>query len=168
MGVNIEASDIMAYRFPRWQELPEISLYIDQVVFILQSRLAIFLKDKSIPVITTSMINNYVKQGAIAAPVKKRYNREHLAYLFVICVLKRLMSISEITESIAILRKLYSVEEGYNLFCTEMEAALKRTFSPHAPSVSAPELREIATLRAIAAAFAYSILVDRLILMRDK
>ena len=37
--MEISAEDIMNYHCPRWNELPEIELYIDQVVCILQNNL---------------------------------------------------------------------------------------------------------------------------------
>lgn len=168
--MNVAADDLLNYHCPRWNELTEIDLYIDQVVSILQKNLALFVKEDTSLIITASMINNYVKQGILKSPVKKKYNKDHLARLFVICIFKRLMSISEIGESIKLMEKLYSVEDGYNLFCDELEAAIKATFAPEnnkSVTFFETDIREIATLRAIVSAFAHSILVDRLILMRN-
>ncbi len=172
--IKINAEDLLNYRCPRWNELPEIDLYIDQVVYILQNSLSVFSKDDA-PIITASMINNYVKQDVLPAPKKKKYNRTHLAYLFVICTFKRIMSISEIGVSISIMRRIVSVEDGYNLFCEELERALRRAFYPAIENAPAPdalftdedEPREVSTMKAILAAFANCVLVDRLILMRD-
>ena len=50
--------------------------------------------------ITSSMINNYVKQKIIPAPVKKKYSKMHLAYLIIICILKQSLSISSISKMI--------------------------------------------------------------------
>ena len=113
--MKVEAEELINYHCPRWNELPEIELYIDQVICVLQSNLSIFSKEENSPVITPNMINNYVKQEVLKPPVKKKYNKTHLAYLFVICILKRLMSISEINESIRSMQKTYSVEDGYRL-----------------------------------------------------
>lgn len=167
--MNIEAKDLINYHCPRWNELPEIDLYIDQVVSLLQRNLTIFNKDKEGLVITSSMINNYVKKDILKSPIKKKYNREHLAKLFVICICKRLMSISEIGDSISVMEKAYSVEEGYDIFGEELEKALKCTFDPKNnknEKFFETKTREIATLKAITAAFSESVLVDRLILMR--
>lgn len=169
--MQIKAEDLMKYHCPRWNELPEIELYIDQVVSILQNNLSVFSKDKNIPIITSSMINNYVKQQILEPPHKKKYNRTHLAYLFVICIFKRLMSISDIGDSIAQMQALYSTEEGYDIFCDELEKALRCTINPsygNLPTVEETNIREIATLRAMVQAFSNSVLVDRLILMRNK
>ena len=167
--MKLEAEDLLNYHLPRFNELPEIELYIDQVICVLQKNLAIFSKNKDIPVITPSMINNYVKQDVMNPPVKKKYDRNHIAYLFVICILKRSMSISEIKESIDIMIKNYSVEDGYNLFCEELEKAIKCTFDPEHYSIEnfvKTDSREVATLRAMVLTFANSVLVDRLILLR--
>ena len=75
--MKILFEDIMQYHCPRWNELPEIELYIDQVIYILESNLSIFNKHSDTPLITSSMINNYVKQHILKPPTKKKYNREH-------------------------------------------------------------------------------------------
>jgi DNA-binding transcriptional MerR regulator len=169
--MNIIADDLMNYHCPRWNELPEIDLYVDQVVSLLQKNLDIFSKDKENQTITSSMINNYVKKGILEPPTKKKYNKKHLAKLFVLCICKKLMSISEIGESIKIMEKIYSVENGYNIFCDELENAIKCTFAPKdykKETILEAETREITTLKAITVAFADTLLVDRLILMRNQ
>lgn len=166
--MRVEAEDLIKYHCPRWDELPQIDLYIDQVICVLQNNLSIFSKDKQTPIITASMINNYVKQGIIDAPIKKKYNRQQISHLFVICILKRLMSISEIDDSIKTIKKTCTVEEGYNLFCDELENALKKTFNPEKYIENKPkeDTREYETLKAMISAFVNCILVDRLILLR--
>ena len=167
MEEQIEA--ILKFHMPRWNELPDIDLYLDQVVNYIERYLGAYFINKEDKVITKTMINNYVKQEVLKPPVKKKYNKTHLAYLFVICILKRLMSISEINESIRSMQKTYSVEDGYNVFCEELEKALKNAFNPEIetpPMFTESDTREYATLKAIVAAFADCILVDRLILLR--
>ncbi len=46
------------------------------------------VKKKEGHVITKSMINNYVKHTVIKPAINKKYNKEHIATLFVICILK--------------------------------------------------------------------------------
>ena len=169
--MKIDAKDIIKYHCPRWEELPEIDLYVDQVVSILQKNLSLFAKDTENPIITSSMINNYVKKDILIPPIKKKYNKEHLAKLFVICICKKLMSISEIGESIKSMQRSYSGEEGYNIFCEELEKSIKNAFDYSNKKIELPleeETRELATLKAITTAFANTILVDRLILLRNK
>ena len=78
---------------PKWEELPDIDLYMDQVIALMNRYLDNRTKDK---MITPSMVNNYVKMKVMPAPVKKKYTREHLMYLMVICVLKQVMPLSSV------------------------------------------------------------------------
>ena len=82
---------------------------MDQVIALMEKYLADKTTDSKL--ITPSMINNYVKLGIMPAPVKKKYSREHLAYLFIICSLKQVMPISNIKSMIDEKLKKNSIEE---------------------------------------------------------
>lgn len=90
---------MQSFHLPTWEELPDLELYMDQVVSLviryvnLQPHSA--LKDS---ILTASAVNNYVRLKLIPPPVKKRYSRIHLAYLIVICCLKGSMSLSSIQQ----------------------------------------------------------------------
>lgn len=89
------------YHLPTWDELPTIELYMDQVIILLSKYLGIFSAvSNDDKIITPTMINNYVKQKIIPAPVKKKYSRMHLAYLIMVCILKQTLSISTISKII--------------------------------------------------------------------
>ena len=168
--MKIQFEDIMNYHCPRWNELPEVDLYIDQVVFVLENNLSIFNKDDA-PLITPSMINNYVKQHILKPPIKKRYNRSHLSYLFVICIFKRLMSLNQIRSSITMTRRLFAIEDSYNMFCEQFENALKNAFDPiNNPPVliKDDDVQEVAALKAIVNSFANIVLADRIIAFREE
>ena len=83
-GENMETS----IHLPRWEELPVIDLYIDQVVTLLEEWLD-FIPHNDEKLITKSMINNYVKHGIVDAPKKRRYTTTHIAYLIVVCIFKQ-------------------------------------------------------------------------------
>lgn len=86
------------YHLPTWDELPTIELYMDQVIILLSKYLGIFsVVSNDDKIITPTMINNYVKQKIIPAPVKKKYSKMHLAYLIIVCILKQTLSISTIS-----------------------------------------------------------------------
>lgn len=95
------ASVLTEYHLPHWEDLPAIPLYMDQVVLLLNRYLEIFSvvanEDK---LITSTMINNYVKMKIIPAPVKKKYSTVHMAYLIMVCILKQTLSISVISQMI--------------------------------------------------------------------
>ncbi|MDR1687221.1 MAG: DUF1836 domain-containing protein [Clostridiales bacterium] len=113
---------------PRFNELPSLSLYMDQVVFVIEESFAVFT-DETEKVITSTMINNYVKQKIVAPPEKKKYNKNHIAVLVIVSMLKRVLSISEISALIAEMQKEYSLEQFYNLFCERFERLIKDAFA---------------------------------------
>ncbi len=107
---------IVKHKLPYWEELPEIDLYMDQVIALMEKYLYFHKTDEDTKIITNSMINNYVKLGIMPAPVKKKYSREHIAYLIIICSLKQALPISDIKDLIEIRVKRTSIEETLNFF----------------------------------------------------
>lgn len=120
--------EMLSYRCPRYEQLPDLPLYRDQVIDALSRYTAPFFAGREEPAITAAMINNYVKQHLIAPPVKKRYERDQLARLYFICLLKQVMSISELHSLLEIQAGSYPLPLAYDYFCTELEKALQATF----------------------------------------
>lgn len=122
--------EMQSYRLPRWEELPDIELYMDQVITLIERYLFPLVdhidgdKDKN-KGITSAMINNYVKLGMMPKPYKKRYERVHLAHMIVITVLKQVILIPEVKQGIY-LQTIMSgnIETAYDLFCDELEGAM--------------------------------------------
>lgn len=77
---------------PQWEELPDLELYMDQVLSLVGRYLPAG-EDRGL---TASMVNNYVKQKVLPPPVSKRYGRRHLAALLMLCTLKSVMPISAV------------------------------------------------------------------------
>ena len=105
---------------PRWEQLPRIDLYMDQVIAIVNQ----MCSDFDIKPITKSMINNYVKLGLIPAPKAKKYDRLQLAFIIVITLLKEGFEISVIKQGILLETKRLGLKEAYNAFCDAMENAI--------------------------------------------
>ena len=83
------------YRLPVWEQIPDLGLYMEQVIVLLRQYLDYLppeLKEEEF--ITAAAINNYVRTRIMPEPVKKRYYRIHIAYLLVICTLKQGLSIA--------------------------------------------------------------------------
>lgn len=80
------------FDLPDWEGLPELDLYMDQVILLLNRYLSPMAGEEKY--VTASIINNYVRMKVMPPPVKKRYARIHLAYLIIICTLKQSLSIS--------------------------------------------------------------------------
>ncbi len=110
------------FELNKYEELSEVDLYMDQVIFFLSKKLGIFNYTSEDKPITPSMINNYVKGKVISAPIKKKYNREHLAYLFEVYFLKQVLSLEEVSQ---ILKSSYnkglSNSDVFNNFAKKSE-----------------------------------------------
>ena len=92
---------MQGYVLPRWEELPTIELYMEQVIALLLQYLDFLPRDeRQNEVVTVSAINNYVRMKIMPAPHKKKYSRVHLAYLIMICTLKQSLNISYISRMI--------------------------------------------------------------------
>ncbi len=63
--------EILDFHLPRFDELPDIDLYMDQVLNIIENSLIIFSSENDENIITKSMINNYVKQNVIENHLKR-------------------------------------------------------------------------------------------------
>ena len=124
-----EQENFSKFHIPRWNELPDIDLYLDQVVNYLERYLANYSVNKEDKIITKTMINNYVKQGIIPAPEKKKYNRAHIAYLLVICILKQVYSINDIGKLISLTIRYFELSKAYNRFCANLEISIKNVFT---------------------------------------
>lgn len=120
---------VMKIHIPRWNELPEIDLYLDQVVNYIEKYIGQYNVSKEDKIITKTMINNYVKQGIMPAPEKKKYSRSHIAYLIVICVLKQVYSINDIGKLISLTIQYFELSKAYNRFCANFEVSVRNVFT---------------------------------------
>jgi hypothetical protein len=85
---------LLTQRPVEWAQLPDIPLYMDQVVSYLK-RQTVSLSDESGTVMTSAMINNYIKDGMVPRAKGKRYGREHLCDLTAIALLKNVLSVRD-------------------------------------------------------------------------
>lgn len=105
-----------------------MSLYLDQVLSLLDSYLGGKLPGKKKSVLTKTMINNYVKQKIIPPPKQKRYEKRTVAALFLIACLKNVYAISDIARLIALAMNDRDMAKGYDDFCEYMEESVKKSF----------------------------------------
>ena len=74
--------------FPAWETLPDFGLYMDQLLTF---------TERCFPgEVTAGMINSYVKAGIIRRPDGKKYSREALAQLLMVCGLKTAMPLDSL------------------------------------------------------------------------
>lgn len=75
-----------------YQNLPDIDLYMDQVIAYLPRQSVCAQGGETL---TAAMVNNYIKDGVLPRAVDKKYNRDHLAYLIMIARLKQVLSVKD-------------------------------------------------------------------------
>lgn len=149
------------FHIPRWNELPSLDLYLDQLVTILEKNLKEFICNKEETIITKTMINNYVKQGLIKPPKKKKYSRLHIATLTVICILKQIYNISDINELIMLAIKTVKFNSAYDQFCEAIEKAILYTFNGVEYSLPENMSYEYSLLKGVAQSFASKLYVEK-------
>ena len=112
-----------AFSYPKWEEIPNIDLYLDQVLLYVNKVCSpiSLTKEKGL---TSSMVNNYVKHGYINKPEKKKYQRKQIARLIAITTLKSVFSIQEIAQTLNTLHTETNSEELYNAFVNYMNEDL--------------------------------------------
>ena len=119
-----------SFHIPRWEELPAVDLYMEQVITLIHSNLGAFFEQVGIQPITKNMINNYVKAKIVQAPVNKRYPRISVAMIIVVYILKSCYETEDVGK---LIRMGVDLEAGvpltYNRFCDAIENAVKAVFS---------------------------------------
>ena len=80
-----------------WNRLPDIGLYMDQVLTLMDRQLAFYRRGDDDRLLTQPMINNYTKDGLLPRASDKKYTQGHLALLSVLCSLKPVLSISDLS-----------------------------------------------------------------------
>jgi hypothetical protein len=129
-------SHMEQFDLPKWEQLPQLELYMDQLISQVRRYLSLFPEDEQNPVITPSIINNYVRLRVMPAPKRKRYGKLHIAYAIMICALKQVMTLTEIQKVLppdldeAQMRQLYNdfvrkVTTATRLFMDEVRSSAK-------------------------------------------
>lgn len=104
-----------------WEQLPDIGLYMDQVVTYLEKQLGFFRGPDGENAITPSMINNYAKAKVIPRAGGKKYGQEHIARLLSVFMLKRVLSMKDLTALFEGLELEEDIRGLYGSFRRSME-----------------------------------------------
>ncbi|MCL1917791.1 MAG: DUF1836 domain-containing protein [Peptococcaceae bacterium] len=97
-----------------WDALPDIDLYMDQVLGYMRRQLYSSRPESNV---TAAMINNYIRSGILPRTSGKKYSRGHIARLTTICVLKQVLSVGDIS----LLIKLFPPETLHQVYETYRE-----------------------------------------------
>ena len=107
------------FSYPKWEDIPNIDLYLDQVLLYVNQVCAPISPDKE-KGLTASMVNNYVKHGYLTKPDKKKYQRRQIARLIAITTLKSVFSIQEIAQTLNTLHTYANSDQLYDAFVDYM------------------------------------------------
>ncbi len=171
---------LLRFRLPGWDEIPNMGLYMEQVVDLLMEYLDYMppeLKDEQ--VVTGAAINNYVRRGLLPSPRRKRYYRVHIAYLLMICTLKQSLNMSMIQtllpdgEDEAVVRAAYeSYAARHNMaaryFVEQVRTASDQLLDhEEATELAVSNAEELICSSAVISGFA-RLLAEKLILLDGK
>ncbi len=120
-------SGMERFDLPEWDALPQLELYMDQVIILLKQYLSSLYCGEEDKAITASIINNYVRMKVMPPPVKKKYSRVHIACLIVICALKQSLSISCIQRILPADHSEEEIRKLYNDFVLQFRM-VRETF----------------------------------------
>ena len=127
------AQQLVGLHLPRYSELPNMGLYLEQVTKYINQCLA----PLGCLEVTGSMIRNYVKMGLVSHPTKKQYFADQIAHLISITALKSALPLDHINLLFARQKKIYTDQTAYDYFCMEMENILNFRFG------ISPEIEDI-------------------------
>lgn len=111
---------LSSFRMPAYREIPDVGLYLDQVVKYINGCFADFPEMK----ITSSMVSNYVKMKIIPSPHKKTYSRDQIAALLFIVIAKTVLSMDHIRICLTMKDSFSSNEDAYSTFAARLKEVL--------------------------------------------
>ncbi len=111
------AEYVAQFRLPRYRELPDFGLHLEQVTRYVA---------RYVPgPLTGSMVSNYVKQKLIPGPTKKSYSQASIAYLIFLSYIKAVMPLEDIRLMVEVQKSSYELQVAYDYFCDELENLLQ-------------------------------------------
>lgn len=153
------AQAIQSFRLPRYEEIPNVGLYLEQTAKYINEYLQPIQESE----LTGSMISNYVKKKLLANPVKKQYDREQVACLIFIAVVKSVLSLDNAGKLMQLQRARYDGATAYNYFCDALEQALRSVFGLEAqlPELTVGDGEDKHLLRNVVVTVAHKVYLEK-------
>lgn len=129
------------FRLPDWEAIPDIGLYMEQMISLLEQYLDYLppeLKEEQF--VTAATINNYVRKRIMPEPIKKRYYRTHIAYLIIILTLKQSLSIALIQRVVPKDLNEEEIKSFYNDYAKQ-HSKMAQYFVSQVKLIAAPILK---------------------------
>ena len=137
--------DIRRYRPVAWEQIPDLGLYMDQVITFITRMYEPLYGEDIHGYLSSSMINNYVKSKLIPRPTGKKYSREQIALLTMIVALKQTCSMEDIRRMLA-LKDGETVEALYDSFSRRFSQVIQALCDESAGEAAPPTALDFAIL----------------------
>lgn len=125
-----------------WEDLPDLALYMDQLISYMPRQLIRF---DGGPSLTSAMVNNYIKDGLVPRAEGKRYGPVHLSYLTAVVALKQVLTVRDIGALMEAGRSLEKTPpEQYAYFLNALDQALTDTAQSIDPEADRSDLVRMA------------------------
>jgi DNA-binding transcriptional MerR regulator len=134
-------TDLLQVTLPRWDELPDMDIYMDQLVKYVD-KYTYGLQLEHTKKLTPSMINNYVKLKLVPKPYKKKYSKNHLARIIVITVLKQAFEIPDIRNGIVYQIHSTDPKDAYDFFCHHLEMTIKYFINENKEDINIDKIKD--------------------------
>ena len=125
-----------------WEELPDLALYMDQIISYMPRQLIRFDDGEAL---TSAMVNNYIKDGLVPRAEGKRYGPVHLGYLTAVCALKKVLPVRDIGVLLSAGQASGKDSQAlYGYFCGALDRALADTAQAIDPDAQPSDLARMA------------------------
>ena len=131
-----------------WEQIPDIDLYKDQLTEYLKRQHIGFVLGMEEP-LTSAMINNYIKVGVLPRAKGKRYDRDHIAYLTAVSLLKQVLSVQETGALLGMSIEDDDVKAFYGKYSDMLDDALNGVAEELSKAKSGDDVRKLALKLAV-------------------
>ena len=94
--INSLVEDVKINNFITLEDIPDIDLYMDQVIQLFENKLGYLKRNEGDKILTKTMINNYSKGNLFMDIKNKKYSKNHIILIILIYELKSVISIPDI------------------------------------------------------------------------
>lgn len=150
---------LLESRPEKWEDIPDIDLYMDQVLNYMTRQHAGLDFGETL---TSAMINNYIKKGVLPRANGKRYERSHIAYLTAICLLKQVLSVDSTKDLLDKQLENSDITAFYEKYCSKLDSAYNTVASRLDEGMSKDDVKELALELAISS-YAQKLACERLL-----
>ncbi|MEG1222293.1 MAG: DUF1836 domain-containing protein [Bacilli bacterium] len=114
-NLNWWLANLDKQKLPEYSKLPEVNLYMEQVVSFVAESVKPFSNDNNCD-LTSFMVNNYVKAKIIEPPNDRKYNRDHITHLIALSMLKSVTNLEDLSLILDSKTSMMTPEDSYNFF----------------------------------------------------